>query len=233
MTIRMIALSAILLMVLPFAQAQEPTRPLALSELAATADLVALVQVLDTDYQYTREFASGGTAFLKVLIPYRVMRPIGDIVEVYEEGLHEHECYFDNPSVIEEGRRHLVFLRVNPEVEGQYLGLAGGCALAVLVTDDNRYALRYPLDGIEVDDRITELATELSFADAHAVLDEEDIMVEERNVLLEAGNLRRLDDGRYKFTRGVDLSLARQLLGEENLTMDRALRRPGDTPGTD
>jgi len=206
-----------------------------LEELASAADLVALVQVRDTDYEYARGFPVGGTAFLGILIPYKLTHPVDDIVDVYEEGLHEHECYFENPSVYEEGRRHLLFARDNPEVDGQFLGLDRGCSLEVLVTADNRYALRYPLKGITVADDITALARPIEFRDSYAFPEDDDLTVGERNTLLEGGLLKALDDGRYRYTHGIPLSELRVLLGAENLTLDRALRRatPEIPPGED
>lgn len=200
--------------------------PPTLEELAAEADLVALVQVLDTDYEYARDFPVGGTAFLRVLIPYKLDRPLPDIIEVYDEGLHEGECYFPNPPVTEEGRRYLVFVRRNPDVAGQYLGLGPGCSLTALVTADNRYALRYPAEGLEVADDLAALARPMDFADAHAVLDYEALDPDERNAMLEQGLLNAQEDRRYKLTHGIPLGAARRLLGEDNLTRDRALLRP-------
>jgi hypothetical protein len=207
--------------------------PPSLSELAAEADLVALVQVLDTDYEYARDFPTGGTAFLRVLIPYKLNRPLPDIVEVYDEGLHEGECYFPNPPLTEEGRRYLLFARDNPDVEGQYLGLGPGCALTALVTSDNRYALRYPAEGFELADDLEPLAEPIDFADAHAVVDYEEIDADERLDLLARGYLEEREERTYKLTHGIPLAAVRQLLGEENLTRDRALLRPppvSDTP---
>lgn len=194
-----------------------------LRELAAAADLIAVVQVADTDYQYTRGFPSGGTAFLRILIPYKVSRPLPDLVEVYEEGLRDHECYFPNPTVFEEGRRYLVFLRFSAEVEAQYNGLPQGCALEALVTAENRYALRYPLNGVALADDYHEAAEEMSFADAYASLEEDDITPDLRNEWLNDGWLLRRDEG-YRYTHGIPLGVARALLGEENLTLDRSLR---------
>lgn len=204
----------------------DPAAGASLADLAAQSDLVALVQVADVDYEYVREFPSGGTAFLRVLIPYRLTHPVGDIVEVYDEGLHEHECYFDNPPAGTEGRRHLVFLRDNPEVEEQFLGLDMGCSLDVLVTAENRYALRYPLAGIRITDDVRGLAKPMDFADSKAFPEEEDITVAERDALLEGDYLERLEDGRYRYTHGIELSDVRPLFGAENLSLDRALRRP-------
>lgn len=195
-----------------------------LAELASRADLVALVQVRDTDYVYTRGFPTGGTAYLGVLIAWKLTRPAGNIVAVYEEGLHPNECYFDNPTVFEEGRRYLVFLRDNPEVEGQYLGLGAGCSLDVLVTADNRYALRYPPAGIDVADDLSSLARPVTFADAYAVVGDDDLPVPERNALLAGGHLEELDAGRYRYTHGVELGALRPLLGEDNIKLQRTMR---------
>lgn len=204
----------------------ETLPPPTLAEYASQADFIGLVQVLDTDYEYQREFASGGTAFLRVLIPYKVNRPSPDILELYEEGLHEFECYFPNPDPGQEGRRYLLFARDNPEVEGQFLGLDQGCALTVLVKSDNGYALQYPLDGITVSNDLSDLASPTDFSDANAVIDYEDLEVDERNALLDAGYLEERDDRTYKVTHGVSLGAFRELIGEQNLTMDRALLRP-------
>jgi hypothetical protein len=216
----------------PAGEETPPSPPPTLEQLAGSADFIALVQVLDTDYEYAREFPVGGTAFLRVLIPYKLDRPLPDIVEVYEEGLHAGECYFPNPPLTEEGRRYLLFARRNPDVEGQYLGLATGCALTVLVTAENRYTLRYPAEGLDFSDDLAALARPTLFADAHAVLDYEELDVAERNDLLERGLLEPLEDRTYRLTQGVPLSEVRGLLGDDNLTRDRTLLRPATVEET-
>lgn len=212
------------------AEAKAPTADtgpkVSLAELASEAELIALVQVADTDYVYAREFPTGGRAYLRVLIPYKVSEPIGDMIEVYEEGLHPHECYFKDPTVYEEGRRYLVFLRRNPQKAGQYLGLPEGCALQVLVTKDNLYALRYPLSGIDVSDDLSEYAERLEFADRYAAFSDDDMTVAERNRLLEDGYLERTDSG-YRYTHGLDLSTIRRLIGEDVMSPDRSMLQPG------
>ncbi|NIP17430.1 MAG: hypothetical protein GWM87_04160 [Xanthomonadales bacterium] len=199
--------------------------PIPLAELAAGSDLVALVQVLDTDYEYVRGFPSGGTAFLRVLIPYKVGRAQEDIIEVYDEGLYEHECYFENPPVGEEGRRYLVFLRFSEEVEDQYNGHGHGCKLPVLVSRSNRYVLRFPPKGIALSDDLEELAEPTDFADRHALVEEEDLSPAERDDLLARGLLEPAGE-RFRYTHGVELGSVRTLMGEKNLTRDRFLRRP-------
>jgi hypothetical protein len=220
---------ASLLLTLPVL-AQEPEqepepepKPVPLSELAAAADLIAVVRVLDTDYQYTREFPSGGSAFLRVLIPYKVGRPLEDIIEVYEEGLHAGECYFENPTVLEEGRRHLVFLKFSPDVKDQYNGLDAGCRLDVLVMTDNRYALRYPPNGIGLADDLSGLASEMAFRDGYAVLNEDQITPPERIRLVESGYLSP-EGEKFRFTHGIDMAEIRKLMGSDALTLDRSLK---------
>ena len=93
----------------------QKTPPVSLSALAAKADLVAVAQVKDTDYVYTRSFPSEGSAYLKILIAYKLNKPAEEIIEVYEKGLHPNECYFENPTVFEEGRRYLVFFHTDPD----------------------------------------------------------------------------------------------------------------------
>jgi hypothetical protein len=200
--------------------------PKSLETLAGNADLVALVQVLDTDYEYARDFPVGGTAFLRILIPYKLDRPRPDIIEIYDEGLRPGTCYFPNPEVTEEGRRYLLFVRKSPDVEGQYTGLETGCSLTALVTEDNRYALRYPAEGLPLTDDLSALARPLNFADGHAIIDYEDLSVEDRLDLLERGLLTELEDRTYRVNQGIPLSEIRPLLGEDNLTLDRALLRP-------
>lgn len=212
-------------------QAQEETaedRPTpTLAELVSAADLVAVVRVLDTDYEYTREFPSGGTAFLQVLVPYKVSRPLEDIIEVYDEGLHEGECYFENPTVLEEGRRHLVFLKFSEDFEDQYNGLDAGCKLDVLVTDENRYALRYPLRGLPLADDVSVLARALTYQDSYAVVAEADITPPERIRLLEQGFLEPAGEQRFRFTHGIPLEAFRSLVGPDVLTLDRSLKQTG------
>ena len=196
--------------------ASESTPPASLSTLAAKADLVAVAQVMDTDYVYTRSFPSEGSAFLKVLIPYKPKKNTAEIIEVYEKGLHLHECYFENPTVLEEGRRYLVFFRRNPDDPDNYRGLAQGCALEILVTARNRYALKYPVDGIELTDKLDQLAVQYDFRDDHALVSEESLPPVERDALLAKGLIIPYREG-FKYTHGIDLTAARSLISAEAL----------------
>ena len=190
--------------------------PTSLSELAAKADLVAVAQVKDTDYVYTRSFPSEGSAYLKILIAYKHNQPDEDIVEVYDKGLHPNECYFENPSVFEEGRRFLVFFRRDPEDPQNYRGLSEGCALEILVTGDNRYALKHPVTGIDLIDDLRPLVTEYNFRDTYALIANEDLTPSVRDEMLTDGSIIPYQD-EYKYTHGVDLSAVRKLIGAEAL----------------
>lgn len=198
-------------------QEQPPeTLKISLTELAAKADLVAIAQVKDTDYVFTRSFPSEGSTYLKILITYKVNRPGEEIIEIYEKGLHPNECYFENPTVFEEGRRYLVFFRNDPEDPEVYRGLAEGCALEILVTQDNRYALKYPVRGLNLSDNVDGLASEYDFHDYYALVDEESLSPDERDDLLARG-LIVPHQGKFKYTHGIDLTSARKLITAEAL----------------
>jgi hypothetical protein len=187
-----------------------------LTNLAARADLVAVAQVKDTDYTYTRSFPSEGSAFLKILISYKANQAVDEIVEVVEKGLHANECYFENPTVFEEGRRYLVFFRIDPQMSEKYRGLAQGCALEILVAADNRYVLRYPLKGIQMIEPLDELAIKYDFRDNYAVVTEESLPPAERDNLLARGLIIPYQ-GKFKYTHGIDLTAARNLISADAL----------------
>jgi len=199
-------------------KAQED-QSVSLSELATKADLVAIAQVKDTDYVFTRSFPSEGSAYLKILIAYKVNRPGEEIIEVYEKGLHPNECYFENPTVFEEGRRYLVFFRNDPEDPEIYRGFPEGCALEILVSKDNRYALKYPIKGLNLADKLDELATEYDFRDNYALVSEESLSPAERDDLLSRGLIVPYQD-KFKYTHGIDLTTARKLITTEALKPD-------------
>lgn len=160
--------------------------PRPLAELAAQADLVALAQVRDTDYRTRRGIPVSGSGYLRVLIPYKGA-VAEQVIEVFEKGVHEAECYFPNPTVFEEGRRYLLFLRRDPSKPQRYRGLPEGCALDVLVDADNGYALRFPLSGMEISDSLAERAREMTFADPYAVVADADLLPSERSPLQSGG----------------------------------------------
>jgi hypothetical protein len=210
----------------PETQADEvPVAPaLSLQQLTEAADLVLVAQVLDTDYVYVRKFPNDGTAYLKPLVQYKLSRPLEDIIEVYEQGFHPGECYFDNPTVFEEGRRFLLFLVTDPDDDERYRGLPQGCALEVLVTRSNSYALRIPATGMNISDPLEELAAPMDFADSYALVEEENLKPETRDRLLESG-LLEVQGEQYRYTHGISLGEVRRLLGPNAVTLDRSLKR--------
>ena len=193
--------------------------PISLAELAANADLVVLAQVKDTDYFMRRDIPVSGSAYLKVLIPYKTDHP-SDLIEVYEKDLHDHECYFPNPSVFEEGRRYLLFLKQDPEDEKRYRGLPQGCALDVLVGSDNRYVLRFPVTGIDLSDPLGELAVDTKFSDRYAIVDDEDLLPARREAMLADGLIVPYASPEVKwiYTKGIRLSAVRKLMRTDSLS---------------
>jgi len=207
--------------------------PIGLASLADKADVIVLGQVKDTDYFYRHEYPVSGSAYIKVLIPYKSDQPI-DLIEVYEKGLHENECYFPNPTVFEEGRRYLLFLKQDPDKPERFRGLAEGCALDVLVDGNNQYALRYPVTGIALADPLSDLARVMAFSDSYALENEESLTSTERNILLESGLImpwepssddvepgvlgvpqNRYQGQQWIYTSGIDLTAFRKLLESE------------------
>ena len=190
-----------------------------LAELAANADLVVLAQTKDTDYLMRRGIPVSGSAYLKVLIAYKT-DSTADLIEVYEKGLHDHECYFPNPSVFEEGRRYLLFLKKDAEDEERYRGLPQGCSLDVLVDSNNRYAVRYPVNGIVFSDPVGELAHEMRFSDGYAIVDDDTLLPAQRDAMQAAGQIKPYDGPgrRWIYTRAVSLTDLRELMGPENLS---------------
>jgi len=215
------------------AQEAPPPAPVSLADLAGKADLIMLAQVKDTDYFYRHQYPVSGSAYLKPLISYQGGKP-ADIVEVYEKGLHENECYFPNPSVFEEGRRYLLFLRQDPDEPERYRGLAQGCALDVLVDEDNGYVVRYPASGISLSDSLEALAADVVYGDAYAIENEDTLNSTERNILLERGLIRPFETTaastgpgilgvpqspppvrQWIYTKGIDIATIRKLMGPE------------------
>jgi hypothetical protein len=197
------------------AEQDDRGRPPTLAELARSADVIVLAQVRDTDYRRQREIPVSGSAYLHVLIRYQG-EPGTEVIEVYEKGLHEHECYFPNPTVFEEGRRYLLFLRWDPEDPRRFRGLPEGCAVDVLVDRDNRYAVRLPVTGLAFSDPLGEMARHMEFSDPYAIVEDAALPPALRNTMEAAGQIAALDEEpssrRWRYTQGVSLGRFRELL---------------------
>jgi hypothetical protein len=188
-----------------------------LSELAAAADRVLLAQVRDTDYLRRRGIPVSGSAYLATLIPYKG-GSAGDLVEVYEKGLRDHECYFPDRTVFEEGRRYLLFLRQDPEQPDRYRGLPQGCAADVLVDRDNGYVVRMPVTGLQLTDRerrvLENLARPVTYSDRYAIVADEDLPPAQSDAMQAAGQIAPYPSGpqHWIYTLGVSLEEFRKLL---------------------
>lgn len=212
-----------LLLILPFlALAEQADRvQMTPAELAADSDLVVLAQVDRVDYEYRRGFPVEGRAWLKVLVRYKVPEPL-DYLRVAEEGLGDDRCYFADTPMWQELPRYLVFLNTD---EGRgFSGNRNGCRLDVLVTGDNRYAVRWPQDGLILDESGLGLVQELEFQGPGAFVDVREMTSIRRDDLQERYFLVDAGSGKYRYSRGILLEDFRQLLGEENLTTDRRQR---------
>ncbi len=102
-------MSPILLGLLAFGPniAAEPAPP-TLAELASRADLVAIAQLVHTEYRPREGTPEAGFALLRLLIPYK--RPDSqDVVAVYAERGQPAACFY--PVEPDADERYLVFLR--------------------------------------------------------------------------------------------------------------------------
>ena len=196
--------------------ADESPEAVTLSQLSARSDLVALAQVRDPDYRRQREIPVSGSAYLRVLIPYKGATR-DELVEVYERGLRDYECYFPNPTVFEEGRRYLLFLVRDDEEPERFRGHPQGCALEVLVDVEYRYTLRHPADGVLLADDMASMARPTRFADGYSVIEDEELLPARRDSLLAARAIVAVGDGQWRYTQAVPLDEARRLIAPQAL----------------
>jgi hypothetical protein len=217
-----------LMLALPHAAAQESSPPMTAegtlhpSRLAAESDLVVLVQLERTDYQRRRGFPVSGTAWARVLLRYKVPEPI-DLVRIDEEGFGPDRCYFPDVPLWQELPRYLLFLERG---EGRdYTGHRAGCMLEVLVTRDNRYAVRWPQDDLLLNEEDLALVETLEFIGPGATLDASDSTTMERAALIEDDAMEDLGDRTLRYTRGIPLEVFRErIMGSDALTRDRQQR---------
>lgn len=132
------------------------------------ADLVAIAQVDDIEYEQVRDLNANGYAFLNILVPYKGATK-DEPVAVIAKGFDDNVCYY--PDRENEGERFLVFLKKAPgEMKNVYYGFKPFCQLQVLLSDLGQYILRTPLESniIQIDKALIE---EHQFNDPHAMLD--------------------------------------------------------------
>lgn len=204
------------------AETEAEYQPLHPSQLAAESDAVVLAQVDRVNYETRRGFPVSGAAWIRVLVRYKVPSPI-DFVKVAEEGFGPDRCYFDDGPMWEELPRYLVFL--NRADKHEFEGHRGGCKLEVLVTDDNRYAVRWPQEGLVLNPEDEALIQELTFQGPGAYVDVSEMTSIGREDLLREYHMVDTGDNRYRYTRGIRLEDFREhLIGSDNLTRDRQQR---------
>lgn len=199
-------------------QAEQSEAVPTLASLAREADFIGIVKVDTVEYETMRTLPSEGFAILRVLVTYRHPGDVleaPDIIEVHEQGFDENACYY--PERENEGRRYLAFLneRTGKDEDGEektgYKGTKPGCMLPVLVTADNRFALRYPIPEVDIDDR--SVIQKMEFADPDAfVTAGDDLSFASVDYMVENDWLSQVDEDRHRFTTGIYLDDARSLM---------------------
>ncbi|MEM1092314.1 MAG: hypothetical protein AAGI67_18145 [Pseudomonadota bacterium] len=186
-----------------------------LAAMAADADAIAVVRVTQTEYARTRAFPSSGWALLEVLVPYRGVEK-GQILEVTERGLGKQRCYYPELGTWQfEGDRFFVFLKKG---EGDtWRGRAPACRLPVLVDDANRFLLRFPVEGLKIEEE--GVVEEVQFNDPAARVDASDFTRAKIRELEDFYLATRVvsddplapPDLVYQYTRGITLANVRRL----------------------
>lgn len=149
---------------------EKPQAPVinSFAEATAWADLVAIAQVDDIEYEQIRNLNVKGYAYLNILVAYKDATK-GESIAVLASGVEDNACYY--PDRINEGERFLVFLKKAPgEMQNVYYGYKPFCQLQILLSETGQYILRTPLDNnvIEID---KELIEQHQFSDPHALID--------------------------------------------------------------
>lgn len=188
------------------------------AELASESDFVLLARLEAYEYEERREIPVEGKTWFDVLVPYKVPSPT-ERVQVKEEGFGENKCYFADVTLWGDLPRYLLFL-IRDE-EGDIRGHPDGCAIPVLITTDNKYAVRWPLENVEVGEEAENMVQEFEFHGAGAFIDLSEMTSIRREETVEQKYLVKTDSGKHRYTRGILLEDFRQVLGKENLTKDR------------
>lgn len=215
--------ACILILALPALAEDAPDLPTP-EELAAGSDYIVLARLQAYDYEERRDIPVEGKTWFEVLVPYKVPSPT-DTVRVIEEGFGEGKCYFDHIPLYEEMPRFLLFLVEDDN--GNLRGHPDGCAIPLLVTTDNHYVVRWPVDTIELPEEAEALVQEFEFHGTAAFVDLGDLTRHRRERRIEKDHLAKVEDGKrgqYRYTRGILLEDFRPFLGAENMTRDRIQR---------
>lgn len=195
-------------------QTPNPIAFTSLEQAAQWADVVAVAQVVNIDYEKTRELNSQGQAFLTVNVPYKGVNK-NDLLIVNAKGFEAHQCYY--PDRQNEGQRFLVFLKQSPQNNNEYLGFKPFCQLQVLLDDSGKYILRFPLDvSLTLPDTIVE---SVNYQDPDALVDATEWTSLKRDEYKKSFNTELIIEEdlfqKYfylKYTQGIPLSEIRPLL---------------------
>lgn len=206
----MTILPLILLSALAPAGQAETTLP-TLAELARRADLVAVAQLIHTEYRPREGPPEAGFALLKLLIPYK--RPDHqEVIAVYAERGQPDACFY--PTAPDADERYLVFLRRRGD--GQYEGNLPYCRLPVhVIAADGEYALRWPIQGVRISEGLA--GEPLIFADRTAHLDPARVDPVAFEEALATWPAELMPDGRFRFSHGIRLTAIRPQIFPEGL----------------
>jgi len=193
-------------------------RPLHPSRLASESDLVALIQLERLNYERRRGFPVGGHAWVDVLIRYKTDQPI-DRLRIEETGLGPDRCYFPDVPLWQELPRYLVFL--HRAGRGDFAGHRGGCMLDVLVTAEHRYAVRWPQNGLTLNDDELELVEALEFIGPGATIEGAELTSLRKEALMRDYAMEEAGGTALRYTRGIPLEIFReQIIGNQALTRE-------------
>jgi len=180
------------------------------------ADLVALVQVDDIEYDKVRELNSKGFAYLNVLIPYKGSQ-LNEPIAVITYGVEDNACYF--PDRENEGQRFLTFLKKAPGPKSNvYYGYKPFCQMQVLLNDIGQYYLRFPLDNqnLKIDSKLVQ---DVTYHEPHAFIDatlwtgtQRQKYAEKFSCEIIEGEERFNRSYQLRYTQGVPISDIRPLL---------------------
>ncbi len=198
--------------------------PPALAELARRADLVAVVQLIHTEYQPRAGPPEAGFALLRLLIPYKRLDD-QEVIAVYAERGQPSACFY--PTEPDADERYLVFLRRRSDA--QYEGDPPYCRLPVhVIAADGEYALRWPIPGVRIPEGL--VGEPLVFSDRSAHLDPARLDPAALEEMLATWPAEMMPDGRFRFSHGIRLTAIRPQIFPEGLPPPPHRQQPESRP---
>lgn len=196
-----------------FAQQQKSSQPPVIKNLFSQSqshDLVAIVQLDDIDYKVVRGFPRKGSAYLKILIAYKLPEGFDkqEKVEVYDEGLEDFRCYYTDRE--NDGARFLVFLNKDPDSD-RFVGTQPYCNLPVFVSSQFEYALLYPIADQLIEDE--SIVHTFNFTDQYVWNTTTPLTSTRLDFLKKYYEIQIIGD-QFRYTRGIKVEdVRRHLLG--------------------